>query len=100
MFWVQNVAPLDKNFLDATSDNGDLPRFVSKNWIKVNDLSEGSYNVNKNIRIKMSMLRSDFCDYSDVYIVVKLIITNVRPNGAKGNKSVAFKNNAPFINCI
>ena len=46
------------------------------------------------------MLRSDFCDYSDVYIVVKVIITIVRPNGAKGNKSVAFKNNAPFINCI
>ena len=28
------------------------------------------------------------------------IITVVRPNGAKRNKSVAFKNNAPFINCI
>ena len=28
------------------------------------------------------------------------IITVVRPNGAKRNKSVAFENNAPFINCI
>ena len=46
------------------------------------------------------MLRSDLCDYSDAYIVVKRIITVVRPNGAKRNKSVAFKNNAPFINCI
>ena len=33
-------------------------------------------------------------------IVVKVTITVVRPNNAKRNKSVAFKNNAPFINCI
>ena len=46
------------------------------------------------------MLRSDLCDYTDAYIVVKgnIIVTN--PDGAKRNKSVAFKNNAPFINCI
>ena len=37
---------------------------------------------------------------SDAYIVVKGTITVVRPNNAKRNKSVAFKNNAPFINCI
>ena len=31
--------------------------------------------MNKNIRIKTSVLRSDLCDYSDVYIVVKETIT-------------------------
>ena len=46
------------------------------------------------------MLRSDLCDYSDAYIVVKGTITIERPNNAKRNKAVAFKNNAPFINCI
>ena len=46
------------------------------------------------------MLRSDLCDYSDAYIVVKGTITIVRPNNAKRNKEVIFKNNAPFINCI
>ena len=46
------------------------------------------------------MLRSDLWDYSDAYIVVKGDITIVRPNNAKRNTSVAFKNNAPFINCI
>ena len=45
------------------------------------------------------MLRSDFCDYSDVYIVKGDIIV-INSNDAKRNKSVAFKNNAPFINCI
>ena len=59
------------NFLDVTSDNEDLPKFVTKNWIEVYDQSEGNYNVNKEIRIKTSMLRSDLCDFSDAYIVVK-----------------------------
>ena len=46
------------------------------------------------------MLRSDLCDFSDSYIVVEGTITVTNPDGAKRNKSVAFKNNAPFINCI
>ena len=46
------------------------------------------------------MLRSDLCDLSDAYIVVKGDITVTEPDNAKRNKSVAFKNNAPFINCI
>ena len=46
------------------------------------------------------MLRSDLCDFSDAYIVVKGVITVTDPDNAKRNKSVAFKNNALFINCI
>ena len=46
------------------------------------------------------MLRSDLCDYCDAYIVVKGIVTVTEPDNAKRNKEVAFKNNAPFINCI
>ena len=89
------------NFLNTTSEDKDLPRFVKK-WIKGYDQSGGNYNANKEIRIKTSMLRSDLCDYSDAYIVyiVKGNITVTDPNGAKRNKSVAFKNNAPFINYI
>ena len=63
------------NFLDTNSDNKDLPRFVTKKWVEVYDQSGGNYNVNKEIRIKTSMLRSDLCDYSDSYIVVKGNIT-------------------------
>ena len=89
------------NFLDTTSDDKDLPRFVTKKWIEVYDQSGGNYNVNKEIRIKRSMLRSDLCDYSDAYIVVKGDITLEGDNDAnKRNKNLAFKNNAPFINCI
>ena len=63
------------NFLDITSDNKDLLKFVTKKWIEVYDQSEKNYNPNKEIRIKTSMLRSDLCDFSDVYIVVKGTIT-------------------------
>ena len=70
------------NFLDTTSDDKDLPRFVTKKWIEVYDQSEGNYNVNKEIRIKTSMLRSDLCDYSDAYIVVKRDITLEGDNNA------------------
>ena len=46
------------------------------------------------------MLRSDFCDFNDAYIVVKGTIIVIDPDNAKRNKGVVFKNNAPFINCI
>ena len=58
------------NFLDATSDNKGLPKFVTKKWIDVYDQSQGNYDVNKEIRIKASMLRSDLSDFSDAYILV------------------------------
>ena len=51
------------NLLDKTSDN--VPKFITKKWIEVHDQSGGSYNINKQIRFKTSMLQSDLCDYSD-----------------------------------
>ena len=63
------------NLLDTTSDDKDLPRFVTKKWIEVYDQSEKNYSVNKEIRIKTPMLRSDLCDFNDAYIVVKGDIT-------------------------
>ena len=66
------------NLLDITSDYKDLPRYVTKKWIEVYDQSEKNYNVNKEIRFKTSMLRSDLCDFSDAYIVVKGNITVVK----------------------
>ena len=62
------------NFIGTTFDNKDLPTFVTKKWIKVYDQSEGNYNVNKEIRIKKSMLRSDLCDFSDSILLLKEIL--------------------------
>ena len=54
------------------------------------------------------MLRSNLCDYSDAYILVKGTITVTAPganNGAnnirdKRNRQLILKNNAPFVSCI
>ena len=112
------------NFLDTTSDNKDLPKFVTKKWVQVYDQSQENYGVNKEIRTKTSMLRSDLCDFSHAYIAVKGTITvtkktftaddieapnntaanatatNTANGNAFGEKKLVFKNNAPFINCI
>ena len=88
------------NSFDTTFDDKDLPRFVTKKLINVYDQLEKNYNVNKEIRIKTPMLRLDLCGFSDVYIVVKRVIAVTNVEDAKRNKSVAFKNNAPFINYI
>ena len=53
------------------------------------------------------MLKSSLCDYSDAYILVKgtITITGAAADAAarqadERDKGVAFKNCAPFINCI
>ena len=47
------------NLLGMTPDDKDLLRFVNEKWMEVYDQTGGSYNVNKEIRIKTPMLRSD-----------------------------------------
>ena len=57
------------NLLNITFDNKDLHRFVTKKWIEIYDQSEKNYNINKEIRIKTSMLRSDLCKFSDAILL-------------------------------
>ena len=40
-------------------------KFRTKNWVKTNDESRGTYNVNSQIKFKTTLLRSSLCDYSD-----------------------------------
>ena len=90
------------NLLGTTLD--EIPRFITKKWVEVHDQSgsaEDRYKPSKQIRFKTSMLRSDLCDFSDAYIVVKGEITVAGwSNASKKNRPLAFKNNAPFIGCI
>ena len=47
------------------------------------------------------MLRSYLCDFSDGYIIVKGEVTVTGgSNNSRKNRSLAFKNNVPFIACI
>ena len=77
-----------------------VPRFITIKWIKLHDQSGETYNTNKQIRFKTSMLRSDLCDYSDAYIVAKGKITVTNPNNNAYDKKLALKSNAPFLSCI
>ena len=93
---------------NLTDDTSNQPsKFRTKNWVEINDESRGTYNVNSQIKFKTTMLKSSLCDYSDAYILVKgkITITEAGADVAarqadKRDKGVAFKNYAPFTNCI
>ena len=91
------------NFLDNAPDQ--LSKFRTKNWIEINDQSRRVYNTGSDIRFTTTMLKSSLCDYGDVYILVKRIITITGAGGNAAarqaderNKVAVFKNCAPFTN--
>ena len=82
-------------------------KFKAKNWVEINDESSGTYNANSQIKFKSTMLKSSLCDYNDAYIPVKgkITITGAGDDAAarqadERDKGVAFKNCAPFTNCV
>ena len=92
------------NLLDSASNQPS--KFRTRNWVKINDKSRGTYNSN-DIKFKTTMLRSNLCDYADAYILVKgtITITGAGNDDAakrldERNKGVIFKNCAPFTKCI
>ena len=94
-------------FLSEDNKSEKLSKFVTREYVRVNILSN-TYNENKSIRFKTPMLRSNLCDYSDAYILVKGTITVTAPgvnNNAnnirdKRNRPLILENNAPFVSCI
>ena len=97
----QKVANLLQNTLDQSS------KFRTKNWVEINDESKESYGTGSDIKFKVSMLRSNLCDYADAYILVKgkVTITGAGDYDAakrldERNKGGIFKNCAPFTKCI
>ena len=93
--------------LSEDNESEKLSKFITRQYIEVSSLSN-TYNENKSIRFKTPMLRSNLCDYSDAYILVKGTITVTVPgvkNNAdnirdKRNRPLILKNNAPFVSCI
>ena len=91
--------------LSEDNESEQLSKFVTGEYVRVNSLLD-MCNENKSIRFKTPMLRSNLCDYSDVYILLKGIIT---VNGvvygadndiARRNRPLILKNNVPFVSCI
>ena len=95
------------NNLLLSEDSKQLSKFFTREYVRVNSLFD-TYSENKSIRFKRPMLRSNLCDYSDAYILVKGKITVTTPganNDAnnirdKRNRPLILKNNAPFVSCI
>ena len=93
--------------LSEDNESEQLSKFVTREYVRVNSLSN-TYNENKSIRFKALMLRSNLCDYSDAYILVKGTITitalgvnnNANNIRDKRNRPVILKNNAPFVSRI
>ena len=93
--------------LSEDNESKKLSKFVTIEYVKVNSLSN-MYNENKSIRFKTPMLRSNLCDYSDAYMLVKGTITvtaagvnnNVNNIRDKRNSPSILKSNAPFVSCI
>ena len=85
------------NLIDGASNQPS--KFKTKSCVEINDESRGTYNVKSQIKFKTTMLRSILCDYSDAYILGAGVNAAARQVN-EGNKSLAFKNCAPFTNCI
>ena len=71
-------------------------KLVIRKWNIVNDQSKSDYDEGNEIIYKAVVLKSNLCNYNDVYILVRGDITIREAPGAQ----VAFKKLAPFTKCI
>ena len=95
----QKLAIFLNNTLDEPS------KFRTKNWVEINDESKKLYNTGSDIKFKTTLLRSNLCDYADVYIFVQgtITITGVGNNADarqadERNKDVIFENCVHLLN--
>ena len=99
-----NYDKINNLLLSEDNESEQLSKFVTTEYVRVNSLSN-TYNENKSIGFKTPMLRSNLCDYSDAYILVKgkIVVTAPGVNNDVNNirdRAVILKNNAPFVSCI
>ena len=106
---INSVIMEYQEIINLADDTPNQPsKFRTKNLVQLNDDLCGTYNTNNQIKFKTSMLKSSFCDYSDVHV----FFNGARPipNATKTQilkqtqnntgKKVILKNCAPFIHCI
>ena len=76
--------------LSEDNESEKLSEFVTREYVRVNSLSN-THNENKSIRFKTPVLRSNLCDYSDPYILVKGTITVTAPRANNGANNIRDK---------
>ena len=72
------------------NDGSNKPsKFRTRNWVEINDEARGTYSHDKQIKFKISMLRSSLCGYSDAYMLVKgnITVNNSVADGAAANNT-------------
>ena len=79
----------------------------TKNWVEISYESRGRYKASNQIKSKTSMIRLNWYDYSNAYILVRKTITikgewenDAVKRENERNKVVIFKNFALFNECI
>ena len=91
---------LDKEV--ALSASNQPSKFRTRNWVDINDESRGTYT-SDDIKFKTTMLKSNSCDYADVYLLVngRITITGSDDGAARRaderDKGVTFQNCAPIV---
>ena len=77
-------------------------KFITRNWVEINDEARGAYFPNKQIKFKAAMLRSNLYNYSDAYILVKenITVNNNAGAGAAANNIGKKVICAPFTSCV
>ena len=90
------------SFLDNTTNQ--LFKFSSKKWVEISYDARGAYNTNIPNEFKIAMSESSLCDCTDVYIRIKVTITDVGQcanavaiEGHRNDKEALFKNCALFL---
>ena len=87
----------------------EILKFPTIKWIEIFDQSNGTYNLNKDIRFKTPQLRDDLRDFNHAYIVDTGKVNATYSNNLKdpdipadvvNPKKVALKISAPFFNCV
>ena len=82
-------------------DDTDSKHFATKKWYKINGENNTIYGVNKDtgennpgtIKYDTRVLKPNFCDYAEAYILVD---GTIRAAAANANTKLALKNCAPF----
>ena len=80
------------HLLNGSNDS----KYLTRKWNIINDNSNSNYASANEATCNTEVLKSDLCDYNDVYISVTGYITVVVAPATQ----VAFKNCAPFTKCI
>ena len=80
------------NLLDEASNS----KFVTRNQNIANGQSNANYDAGNEIIYNKEVLKSNLCNYSNAYILVRGDISFIINNGTQ----VAFKNCALFTKCI